>query len=52
MGLPFKIVLNGEPVFLCCKGCVDEAHAHAERTLATVAKLTGTDDQASEKSGK
>jgi multidrug efflux pump subunit AcrA (membrane-fusion protein) len=25
MGVPVKVVLDGQPVFLCCPGCVDEA---------------------------
>jgi multidrug efflux pump subunit AcrA (membrane-fusion protein) len=25
MGVPIKLILDGEPVFVCCPGCVDEA---------------------------
>jgi Cu(I)/Ag(I) efflux system membrane fusion protein len=39
MGVPVKIVLNGQPVFLCCSGCEKEAREHAERTLARVERL-------------
>jgi len=39
MGEIVKITLHGTPVFLCCKGCVDEAKQHPEKTLETVEKL-------------
>jgi Cu(I)/Ag(I) efflux system membrane fusion protein len=41
MGTPFKILLQGQPVFLCCSGCEDEARAQAKRTLSRVEKLRG-----------
>jgi hypothetical protein len=41
MGTPFKIILDGQPVFLCCSGCEDEARTHAQRTLSRVEKLRG-----------
>jgi hypothetical protein len=36
MGKPFKILINGQPIFLCCEGCRDEAIGHADETLAKV----------------
>jgi Cu(I)/Ag(I) efflux system membrane fusion protein len=33
MGPPVKVVLDGKPVFLCCKNCVAEAKAHPAETL-------------------
>jgi multidrug efflux pump subunit AcrA (membrane-fusion protein) len=39
MGTPFKVILKGQPVFLCCKGCETEAREHPDQTLATVEKL-------------
>src|SRR5262249_35949416 len=33
MGVPAKIFINGQPVFLCCSGCQTQARDHAERTL-------------------
>jgi multidrug efflux pump subunit AcrA (membrane-fusion protein) len=39
MGPPVKIVLNGRPVFLCCKGCETDAREHPEKTLAKVEDL-------------
>jgi hypothetical protein len=38
MGKPFKLILRGQPVFLCCGGCEDEAREDAGKTLATVEK--------------
>jgi Cu(I)/Ag(I) efflux system membrane fusion protein len=39
MGVPIKVMLEGQPVFLCCKNCVDETRAHADQALATVETL-------------
>ncbi len=39
MGTPLKVEVNGQAVFLCCKGCKAKALRNAEETLATVAKL-------------
>ena len=39
MGPPLKLDVKGEVVFVCCKGCQKKALAHADETLATVAKL-------------
>jgi hypothetical protein len=39
MGTPFKVMVNGEPVFLCCKGCSRNALANPEKTLARVKDL-------------
>jgi hypothetical protein len=36
MGVPMKIVIQDEPVFLCCDSCETRARAHADRTLAKV----------------
>lgn len=40
MGAPIKLELNGEPVYLCCKGCIAKAKADPNATLAKVKKLT------------
>lgn len=46
MGVPVKVLVKDQPVFLCCSACKTKALAHADRTLATVKKLkekkTGT----------
>ncbi len=39
MGVPVKVVLEDQPVFLCCKGCVSRAKADAKGTLAKVVDL-------------
>jgi multidrug efflux pump subunit AcrA (membrane-fusion protein) len=39
MGVPVKITLKGQPVFLCCKSCENEAREHADETLAKIAEL-------------
>ncbi len=39
MDTPVKVTLKGEPVFLCCEGCEEEAEADAERTLSKVKEL-------------
>jgi hypothetical protein len=33
MGIPVKVMLKDQPVFLCCKGCVRNARANEQRTL-------------------
>ena len=39
MGTPLKIMLEGKPVFLCCKGCIKKAQAKPSATLAKVEEL-------------
>jgi len=39
MGVPVRITLKGQPVFLCCRGCVADAQAHPDQTLAAIEKL-------------
>lgn len=39
MGPPVKVLLKGKPVFVCCKGCEDEAREEPEKTLAIVERL-------------
>jgi uncharacterized protein (TIGR03000 family) len=47
MGKPVKVVLKGEPVFLCCPGCREKAERSPEQTLARAkglaAKKAGPD---------
>jgi Cu(I)/Ag(I) efflux system membrane fusion protein len=38
MGQPVKVLIKGQPVFLCCNGCKKDALADPEKTLATVQK--------------
>lgn len=39
MGSPVKIMVEGNPVFLCCKGCQKKALANPDQTLAKVEEL-------------
>lgn len=39
MGVPVKLTLDGKPVFLCCKGCEDDARANPKVTLAKVEEI-------------
>jgi hypothetical protein len=39
MGTPVRVVIKGEPVFLCCKGCRKEAEKDPDATLAKVRQL-------------
>ena len=42
MGKPIKIDINGQPIFLCCKGCKTRAMNDPEATLAAVAELNAS----------
>lgn len=39
MGTPVRLVLDGQPVFLCCGSCEEKAKADPKKTLATVEEL-------------
>ncbi len=39
MGAPIKLEVNGQPVFLCCKGCKTKALSDPDATLASVREL-------------
>src|SRR5262249_48885577 len=39
MGTPFKVMIEGQPVFLCCDACANDALANSRRTLDRVARL-------------
>ena len=39
MGVPLKLEIKGEPVFLCCAGCKTKALKNPDETLAKVAAL-------------
>ena len=41
MGVPVKLTLNGQPLFLCCNNCVDETRAHPDQALARVSRTQG-----------
>lgn len=39
MGVPRKLMVNNQPVFVCCKGCESKALANPDKTLAKVEDL-------------
>jgi Cu(I)/Ag(I) efflux system membrane fusion protein len=39
MGVPVKVLIRGEPVFLCCPGCKDKAVKNPDATLEKVREL-------------
>ena len=39
MGPPIKLMINEQPVFVCCKGCVKKAKSNPDKTLAEVEEL-------------
>jgi membrane fusion protein, copper/silver efflux system len=39
MGTPIKLMIQNQPVFVCCDGCPNGALANPQRTLDEVAKL-------------
>ncbi len=39
MGTPVKVLVEDQPVFLCCKGCQKKALAEPEQTLIKVQEL-------------
>ncbi len=43
MGAPVKVTIGGQPVFLCCAGCIDAVKADPKATLATAKRLKEAD---------
>lgn len=39
MGTPIKLMLEGKPVFVCCKGCVKSGSENVKSTLTQAQKL-------------
>jgi hypothetical protein len=44
MGAPVKVMVEGQPIFLCCKGCTKRALADPKATLAKVSELKKAGD--------
>ena len=42
MGVPIKLMIDNQPVFLCCEGCQKEALENPQETLAKVKKRKGS----------
>jgi hypothetical protein len=45
MGTPIKVLLKGQPVFLCCDHCQEKAEAEPEKALAQAEKLKAAQQQ-------
>ena len=39
MDAPVKVMIEGQPVFLCCEGCLEDALKNPKETLKTVKRL-------------
>ena len=39
MGPPLKLIVNEQPVWICCKGCEKKAKSNPDKTLAKVEEL-------------
>ena len=39
MGKPDRIEIDGQPVFLCCSGCADDARTEPKKTLDQIAQF-------------
>lgn len=46
MGTPVKLMLDGKPVFLCCKGCEDSARENPKATLAKIDEIKNANAKA------
>lgn len=38
MGVPLKLLIKGQAVFICCKGCTESANSDPDRTVKSVEK--------------
>jgi hypothetical protein len=45
MGVPVKMMVKGQPVFLCCKGCEAEVNEHPDEVLNKLAEQPARDDR-------
>lgn len=52
MGPPVKLVVKGEPIFLCCKSCEKKVNADPDTYLAKVAELKKAKSDGSEAEAK
>jgi len=46
MGVPKKIKVKDETVFVCCKGCLKDAEANPDKTLAKLKELKAKNEPA------
>lgn len=47
MGVPLKIMVKDQPVFLCCKNCIKQAQDDPEKTLAKLKELKAKNAESS-----
>lgn len=40
MGVPWKVTVKGQPVYVCCKGCIKKVEEHPDVVLRKVAQLS------------
>ncbi len=52
MDTPYKVMIEGTPVYVCCEGCIEDAEAGGKKTLAKAAKLTKASAMMSKMSAK
>lgn len=43
MGVPWKVTVKGQPVYVCCKGCIKKVQQSPEQVLRKVAQLSASD---------
>jgi uncharacterized protein (TIGR03000 family) len=43
MGVPVKLTVKGQPVYLCCKGCEEKAKADPDKILEKVKRMKAKD---------
>jgi uncharacterized protein (TIGR03000 family) len=48
MGVPVKVLIKDQPVFLCCKGCEEKAKKDPEATLARLKEAKETKEKSKE----
>jgi hypothetical protein len=44
MGVPYKMTIKGQTIFLCCKGCESEVSKEPDKFLKKVVELTKKQD--------
>lgn len=49
MGVPVKVLIEGQPVFLCCDGCKQQAFSKSKATLTKIAELKAAHSSATPK---
>ena len=45
MGGPWKVVVKGKPIYVCCKGCIKKVQTNADFYIAKTKRLSGRGSQ-------